>query len=275
MLNELIAGSRHASRGGSPVGILKGGKRSRDASKDRGGAEASKGRDLSKDRLAAEQSKDLADEGLTGKPLSRSASLKKSISFSKRTQEFDDAIEEKFVRAGQEPLQSGKSKYSQKRNLNNYSLAKDIFAAIADTSLESGMAKSRSGSKERPGSRTSGSGFPQVRITWTFKLFQTNSTTGKIFCNLFVESTTSDVSRRNRARCLKWSMTTRTSWWSSLTTLRCKSLVGTRLNQSWRCSSQGLSLVSAQAVGGPKLPKPPQGRKLHLYVFSVKKIQKM
>ena len=121
MLNELIAGSRHASRGGSPVGILKGGKRSRDASKDRGGAEASKGRDLSKDRLAAaaDQSKDLADEGLTGKPLSRSASLKKSISFSKRTQEFDDAIEEKFVRAGQEPLQSGKSKYSQKRNLNN------------------------------------------------------------------------------------------------------------------------------------------------------------
>ena len=111
MLNELIAGSRHASRGGSPVGILKGGKRSRDASKDRGGAEASKGRDLSKDRLAAaDQSKDLADEGLTGKPLSRSASLKKSISFSKRTQEFDDEIEEKFVRAGQEPLQSGKSK---------------------------------------------------------------------------------------------------------------------------------------------------------------------
>ena len=163
MLNELIPGSRHASRGGSPVGILKGGKRSRDASKDRGGAEASKGRDLSKDK--AEQSKDLADEGLTGKPLSRSASLKKSISFSKRTQEFDDAIEEKFVRAGQEPLQSGKSKYSQKRNLNNHSLAKDIFAAIADTSLESGMAKSRSGSKERPGSRTSGSGFPQVRIS--------------------------------------------------------------------------------------------------------------
>merc|ERR1719270_549005 len=141
-------GSRHASRGGSPVGILKGGKRSRDASKDRGGGEvASKDRNLSKDKLTTlDLSQDLAGEVVPGKPVSRSASLKKSISFSKRTQEFDDAIEEKFVRAGQEPLQS----------------AKDIFAAIADTSLESGLAKSRSGSKERPGSRTSGSGFPQA-----------------------------------------------------------------------------------------------------------------
>jgi len=142
-------GSRHASRGGSPVGILKGGKRSRDASKDRGGGEvASKDRNLSKDKLTTlDLSQDPAEEvPVPGKPVSRSASLKKSISFSKRTQEFDDAIEEKFVRAGQEPLQS----------------AKDIFAAIADTSLESGLAKSRSGSKERPGSRTSSSGFPQA-----------------------------------------------------------------------------------------------------------------
>ena len=56
------------------------------------------------------QDQQQADEVLPGKPLSRSASLKKSISFSKRTQEFDDEIEEKFVRAGQEPLQSGESK---------------------------------------------------------------------------------------------------------------------------------------------------------------------
>ena len=110
----LHPGSRHASRGGSPVGILKGGKRSRDASKDRGGGEvASKDRNLSKDKLTTlDLSQDPADEVVPGKPVSRSASLKKSISFSKRTQEFDDAIEEKFVRAGQEPLQSGK-----KRNL--------------------------------------------------------------------------------------------------------------------------------------------------------------
>ena len=104
-------GSRHASRGGSPVGILKGGKRSRDASKDRGGGEvASKDRNLSKDKLTTlDLSQDPAEEvPVPGKPVSRSASLKKSISFSKRTQEFDDAIEEKFVRAGQEPLQSGK-----------------------------------------------------------------------------------------------------------------------------------------------------------------------
>ena len=106
-------GSRHASRGGSPVGILKGGKRSRDASKDRAGAEVAKDRNLSKDKLATvDLSQDPAEEVVPGKPVSRSASLKKSISFSKRTQEFDDAIEEKFVRAGQEPLQSGK-----KRNL--------------------------------------------------------------------------------------------------------------------------------------------------------------
>ena len=107
-------GSRQASRGGSPVGILKGGKRSRDASKDRGAAEVAKDRNLSKDKLASvDLSQDPAEEvPVPGKPVSRSASLKKSISFSKRTQEFDDAIEEKFVRAGQEPLQSGK-----KRNL--------------------------------------------------------------------------------------------------------------------------------------------------------------
>ena len=105
-------GSRHASRGGSPVGILKGGKRSRDASKDRAGAEVAKDRNLSKDKLATvDLSQDPAEEvPVPGKPVSRSASLKKSISFSKRTQEFDDAIEEKFVRAGQEPLQSGKTR---------------------------------------------------------------------------------------------------------------------------------------------------------------------
>ena len=159
-------GSRHASRGGSPVGILKGGKRSRDASKDRGGAEVAKERNLKDKLTTVDPSQDPAEEvPVPGKPVSRSASLKKSISFSKRTQEFDDAIEEKFVRAGQEPLQSGKKRNLLKdKNLKSFPPAKDIFAAIADTSLESGLAKSRSGSKERPGSRTSGSGFPQVPL---------------------------------------------------------------------------------------------------------------
>jgi len=136
-------GSRQTSRGGSPVGILKGGKRSRDASKDRTGLEVPKGSGSSKDIDVTHPSEEVA----AGKPLSRAASLKKSISFSKKKEErsFDEEIDEKFARAA-EPLQS----------------AKDIFAAIADTSLESGMLKSRSGSKERPGSRTSGSSFPQA-----------------------------------------------------------------------------------------------------------------
>ena len=60
---------------------------------------------------------------------------------------------------------------NQKVQYQHFSSAKDIFAAIADTSLESGMAKSRSGSKERPGSRTSGSTFPQVSICVLFSSF--------------------------------------------------------------------------------------------------------
>ena len=117
-----VSGSQKNSRTGSPVGILKGGKRSRDASKDRAKIEAAN------------------EEPLPGKPVSRSASLKKSLSFSKKTQSYEDDMNKPG-----EPIQS----------------AKDIFAAIADTTLESGT-KSRSDSKERPGSMGSGSGFPQT-----------------------------------------------------------------------------------------------------------------
>ena len=102
-LNHII-GSRQTSRGGSPVGILKGGKRSRDASKDRTGLEVPKGSGSSKDIDVTHPSEEVA----AGKPLSRAASLKKSISFSKKKEErsFDEEIDEKFARAA-EPLQSG------------------------------------------------------------------------------------------------------------------------------------------------------------------------
>ena len=152
-----ITGSRQTSRGGSPVGILKGGKRSRDASKDRTGLEVPKGSGSSKDIDVTHPTEEVA----AGKPLSRAASLKKSISFSKKKEErsFDEEIDEKFARAA-EPLQSGKPtkifKYNTICNYHLYNIfngyyflvltysipAKDIFAAIADTSLESGMLKS-------------------------------------------------------------------------------------------------------------------------------------
>lgn len=86
-----------------------------------------------------------------GKPVSRSASLKKSLSFSKKTSIVDDPGEFDRFDKPEEPLQS----------------AKDIFAAIADTTLETGRLKSRTTSQERPGSRTSGSGFPQVVRTFS------------------------------------------------------------------------------------------------------------
>ena len=107
----------------SPVGILKGGKRSRDSSHDRG----------------AGLVEDTAEEA--GKPLSRAGSVKKSSSFSrrgtglldKRKISFDDSVEVEGGEAG--PITE----------------AKQIFAAIADTSLEAGTAglKQRSASRER------------------------------------------------------------------------------------------------------------------------------
>ena len=108
----------------SPVGILKGGKRSRDSSHDRGAG-------LVEDTVGEE----------AGKPLSRAGSVKKSSSFSrrgtglldKRKISFDDSVEVEGGEAG--PITE----------------AKQIFAAIADTSLEAGTAglKQRSSSRER------------------------------------------------------------------------------------------------------------------------------
>jgi len=140
--------SRQTSRTGSPVGILKGGKRSRDASRDRA--------ELAVPGFVEDKGLIDTEEPLKGKPLSRTGSLKKSGSFSKRVGlidkkkiSFDDDVDiEKFEKAS-EPIAT----------------AKELFAAIADTSLESGLTslkqKSRSTSRERPGSRGSSSGFPQ------------------------------------------------------------------------------------------------------------------
>merc|ERR1711915_400899 len=114
-------------RSGSPVSILKGGKRSRDASKDRSGTE---------DNVAEEY----------GKPLSRKGGLKKSSSFSKR----GPSIEKKKISFDEDV----DVERFEKEKDSNISTAKEIFAAIADTSLEAGTnimkhkAKERSDSKE-------------------------------------------------------------------------------------------------------------------------------
>jgi len=135
---ESKTSSHQTSQTGSPISILKGGKRSRDPSKDRAGIE-----DIA------------ADEQLSGKPLSRTGSIKKSSSFSKRgifaekkKISFDEDVDlEKFDKES-EPIGT----------------AKEIFAAIADTTLEAGSSmlkqRSRDPSRDRPGSRGSGSGFP-------------------------------------------------------------------------------------------------------------------
>ena len=106
----------------SPVSILKGGKLSRDCSRDRAG-----GSDT--------------DEILPGKPLSRTGSLKKSSSFSKKgilaekkKISFDDVDMDKFKSSESEPITQ----------------AKQIFAAIADTTLEAGSTALRQRSRERP-----------------------------------------------------------------------------------------------------------------------------
>lgn len=122
---------------GSPISILKGGKGSRDASKDRAGNEEV-----------------LTEESVSDKPLSRKGSLKKSSSFTKRGLfaekkkiSFDEDVDiEKFEKEV------------------SISTAKEIFAAIADTTLEAGTnilkQRSRDPSRERRDSKESGSGFP-------------------------------------------------------------------------------------------------------------------
>jgi hypothetical protein len=122
---------------GSPISILKGGKGSRDASKDR-----------------ARNEEVLTEESVSDKPLSRKGSLKKSSSFTKRgifaekkKISFDEDVDiEKFEKEV------------------SISTAKEIFAAIADTTLEAGTnilkQRSRDPSRERRESKESGSGFP-------------------------------------------------------------------------------------------------------------------
>jgi len=122
---------------GSPISILKGSKGSRDASKDRAGNEEV-----------------LTEESVSNKPLSRKGSLKKSSSFTKRGLfaekkkiSFDEDVDiEKFEKEV------------------NISTAKEIFTAIADTTLEAGTnilkQRSRDPSRERRDSKESGSGFP-------------------------------------------------------------------------------------------------------------------
>eukprot|EP00092_Neocalanus_flemingeri_P010785 GFUD01011614.1.p1 GENE.GFUD01011614.1~~GFUD01011614.1.p1 ORF type:complete len:1750 (+),score=541.73 GFUD01011614.1:94-5343(+) len=136
---ESKTGSRRTSQTGSPISILKGGKRSRDASKDRAADDIG------------------TDESLISKPLTRTGSLKKSSSFNKRGTlaekkkiSFDEDVDvDKFVTEAEA-----------------IGTAKDIFAAIADTTLEAGTnilkQRSRDPSRERPGSRGSGSSFPQA-----------------------------------------------------------------------------------------------------------------
>jgi len=139
----------------SPVSILKGGKNSRDHSKDsKGSREASKdrktSRDPSKDRSKHEDAH--SDE----MPLSRKGSLKKSSSFTKK-----GLFAEKKKISFDEDVDVEKFETEKEANINT---AKEIFAAIADTSLEAGSNilkhRSRDPSRERQDSKGSGSGFP-------------------------------------------------------------------------------------------------------------------
>jgi len=141
----------------SPVSILKGGKSSRDPSKDRKSS-----RDTSRDRKTSrDASKDKSgSEDVTAddKPLSRKGSLKKSSSFTKR-----GLLAEKKKISFDEDVDVEKFETEKDVNINT---AKEIFAAIADTSLEAGTNilkhRSRDPSRERQDSKGSGSGFPQA-----------------------------------------------------------------------------------------------------------------
>merc|ERR1719228_1638457 len=141
----------------SPVSILKGGKSSRDSSKDRGNS-----RDVSKDKKTSrDASKDRSgneDAPADDKPLSRKGSLKKSSSFTKR-----GMLAEKKKISFDEDVDVEKFETKKDVDINT---AKEIFAAIADTSLEAGTNilkhRSRDPSRERQDSKGSGSGFPQA-----------------------------------------------------------------------------------------------------------------
>ena len=122
------SGSRQTSRTGSPISILKKGG-SRDASKDRSGLDV--------------------EDIKSGKPVSRSGSLKKSASFNKKAMfaekkkiSFDEDVDIEKFDTENEPLNS----------------AKEIFAAIANTSLDAGLTgRSQAAQKSRDssGDRTS------------------------------------------------------------------------------------------------------------------------
>ena len=120
---------------------MKGGKSSRDPSKDRSGCEDAP-----------------VDDSISSKPLSRKGSLKKSSSFTKR-----GLFAEKKKISFDEDVDAGKFEKETEVNINT---AKEIFAAIADTSLEAGTNilkhRSRDPSRERKDSKGSGIGFPQA-----------------------------------------------------------------------------------------------------------------
>ena len=149
------SGSRQTSRGGSPVSILKKGG-SRDASRDRSGPAA-------ETDTGAETTGEEGTSSTGGAVLSRTGSIKKSGSFSSRRTtfvekkkiSFDSDIDveqlEAAAEAAGEPLMA----------------AKEIFAAIANTSLEAGLSgrqqlRSRDASRERPPSRSTSGGGPSV-----------------------------------------------------------------------------------------------------------------
>merc|ERR1712130_913828 len=106
--------STEATSEHDPVSILKGGKGSRDNSKDR--------------RPVSE-----SEEVLPGKPLSRTGSIKKSSSFNKNKNLADKK----------------KISFDEDVDAEPISQAKQLFAAIADTTLESGRQKLRDNSRDR------------------------------------------------------------------------------------------------------------------------------
>jgi len=139
------SGSRQTSRAGSPVSILKKGG-SRDTSRDRCGPSAGVG------DISGEVSKDNTEEdSKSASSLSRTGSLKKSGSFSRRT-----LFAEKKKISFDSDINVEQLEAAAHMTGEHIEVAKEIFAAIANTSLEAGLSgrqRSRDASHERPLSR--------------------------------------------------------------------------------------------------------------------------
>jgi hypothetical protein len=136
------SGSRQTSRTGSPVSILKKGG-SRDASRDRSSAIAVSG------DISGEGSEGITEEdGKSASGLSRTGSLKKSGSFSRRT-----LFAEKKKISFDSDINVEQLEAAARVTGEHIEVAKEIFAAIANTSLEAGLSgrqRSRDTSHERP-----------------------------------------------------------------------------------------------------------------------------